>query len=80
VHAPGGGAFSGPKWMSVRGALHENGKVIGSFCAKRINGGGPFGQFKGTCAIVGRSAKVIGRDIAGWLEKPTQDAKLGDAR
>ena len=66
--------------MSVRGALHENGKVIGSFCAKRINGGGPFGQFKGTCAIVGRSAKVIGRDIAGWLEKPTQDAKLGDAR
>jgi len=80
VHAPGGGAFSGPKWMSVRGTLRDNGAVIGTFRAKRISSGGAFGQFKGTCSIIARSAKVIGRDIAGWLEAPTKDAKLGNAK
>ena len=36
VHAPGGGAFSGPKWMSVKGELYDRGKQIGSFRAKRF--------------------------------------------
>ena len=26
VHAPGGGAFSGPKWVTVEGALRDNGR------------------------------------------------------
>lgn len=76
VHGPGGGPFSGPKWMAVSGKLHERGKLIGSFRAKRVSGG--FAQ--GTCAALGRCASAIGRDIAAWLQAPTMDAELGDAR
>ena len=74
VHAPGGGAFSGPKWMSVKGELFDNGKQIGSFRAKRLSTGGAFGGFKGTCAIIGRCSKTLGSDIAGWLGSPTPNA------
>lgn len=80
VHAPGGGAFSGPKWMTVKGDLLENGKSIGSFRAKRFSTGGAFAGFKGTCSIIGRCTKAIGQDIASWLQSPTRDAELGDAR
>jgi hypothetical protein len=80
VHAPGGGAFSGPKWMTVKGELFQNGKSAGSFRAKRFSTGGAFGGFKGTCSIIGRCAKTLGQDIATWLQSPTPDAELGDAR
>jgi hypothetical protein len=80
VHAPGGGAFSGPKWMSVNGTLYDRGKQIGSFRAKRFSTGGAFGTFKGSCAIIGRCARAIGQDVAGWLAAPTQNAELGDAK
>ena len=79
VHAPGGGAFSGPKWMTVTGVLREDGRKVGSFTAKRFSGGGMFGAYKGTCAIVARCAKAIGKDIAGWLRSPQDGARLGDA-
>ncbi len=79
VHAPGGGAFSGPKWMTVTGVLREDGREVGSFTAKRFSGGGAFGAYKGTCAIVRRCAKAIGKDIAGWLRNPEDGARLGDA-
>ena len=79
VHAPGGGAFSGAKYMTVEGVLRENGRAIGNFTASRYSGGGVFGGYKGTCAIVGRCAKAIGKDIAGWLENPQKDSKLGNA-
>jgi hypothetical protein len=80
VHAPGGGAFSGAKWMTVNGTLYDRGKQIGTFRAKRFSTGGAFGAFKGSCAIIGRCAKAIGQDIAGWLGAPTQNAQLGDAQ
>jgi hypothetical protein len=80
VHAPGGGVFSGPKWMAVYGKLWDAGQLVGSFRAKRFSTGGAFGEFKGTCSILGRCAKAIGMDIGRWLEKPTLDAELGDAR
>jgi hypothetical protein len=77
VHGPGGGPFSGPKWMAVTGKLHERGKVIGSFRAKRLSTGG---FVKGTCATLGGCATAIGRDVAAWLQAPTMNAELGDAR
>jgi hypothetical protein len=79
IHGPGGGAFSGPKWMSVTGVLREDGREVGSFTAKRISGGGVFGGYKGTCSILARCAKAIGKDIAGWLRNPAKKARLGDA-
>jgi hypothetical protein len=79
VRAPGGGAFSGAKSMTVKGTLREDGKKIGNFVASRFSGGGAFAFYKGTCAIVGRCAKAIGKDIADWLKSPGKDSRLGDA-
>lgn len=79
VLGTGGGAWSGAKSVTVRGELKENGKVIGSFTAARFSGGGAFGGFKGTCAILGRCIQTLGKDIARWLEEPTMNAMLGNA-
>jgi hypothetical protein len=79
VHAPGGGAFSGAKSMTVSGTLRQDGAEIGSFTARRYSGGGVFGGYKGTCAIVGRCAKTIGKDISRWLQNPAKDSKLGNS-
>ena len=75
----GGGAWSGPKTVTVRGSLQENGEVIGSFVGTRYTTGGAFGGFKGTCSLLGRCIKSLGADIAKWLQAPTIDAMLGDA-
>lgn len=79
VLGTGGGAWSGSKSVTVEGELIENGEVIGSFTAARYSSGGAFAGFKGTCAILGRCIKAIGKDIAGWLKKPTMHAMLGNA-
>jgi len=79
VHAPGGGAWSGAKWMRVEGTLKDaSGKVLGTFDASRYSGGGAFGGYKGTCSIIGRCTKAIGKDIAQWLAAPSMNATLGD--
>ena len=75
LHAPGGGPFSGPKWMAVEGKLYDKGKLIGSFRAKRLST-----AMKGTCGTLARISQAIGQDIAAWLDAPTMDAELGDAR
>ncbi len=74
----GGGAWSGAKAVKVKGTLTKNGRVIGDFMARRYSGGGFFGAYKGTCAIMGRCVKALGRDIAEWLQNPTRHAALGD--
>jgi hypothetical protein len=79
VRAPGGGIFSGRKWLTVAGSLRENGREIGSFTAARHSTGGATGAFAGNCGILGRAAQVLAQDIAAWLEAPTQRARLGDA-
>ena len=77
VFAPGGGAWSGPKWMTVTGTLVENDQAIASFGAKRYSSGGAFGGYKGTCSIIGRCTKAIAQDIAAWLKSPVDGAELG---
>ena len=67
------GAFSGPKFMTVRGALIENGKEIADFDAKR-------GALKvsNTCSMLDKAEKELGSDIAQWLEHPRPHSHLGD--
>jgi hypothetical protein len=78
VNAAGGGAWSGAKSMSVAGKLYDGGKQVGDFTAMRYSGGGFFGGYKGTCSIVGRCSKTLGKDIADWLKNPTEHAHLGN--
>lgn len=75
VHAPGGGIFSGPKWVTLKGTLKQGGKELGSFTAKRNSLSG-----SGTCGMLGRSVTAIADDIAEWLKNPSSGANLGDAR
>lgn len=71
-----GGAWSGRKSLVVEGTLTENGKQIGSFVAERTSGK----NYRGTCPLLGRSAKAIGKDVAEWLQTPTINARLGEAK
>lgn len=75
----GGGAWSGPKSVTIEGKLYDNGKLIGSFKARRQSGGGAFAGYKSTCAILGRCIETLGSDVAEFLAKPRMNATLGDA-
>jgi len=74
----GGGAWSGPKSVTIQGTLTEGDKVVGTFLGRRTSTGGAFGGFKGTCAIIGRCVKTLGSDVGKWLKNPSVDAKLGE--
>jgi hypothetical protein len=78
VQGAAGGAWSGAKSVVLKGSLSQNGKVLGDFKARRYSGGGMFGGYKGTCAILGRCVKTLGKDVAEWLARPTPQAVLGD--
>ncbi len=75
VVAKGGGLYSGPKWMEVKGTLLTNGKPGPSFRAKRVTT-----QGARACSAAARCAKAIAKDIAKWLKNPVDNAALGDAR
>lgn len=78
IVASAGGVFSGAKSVTVKGALYKSGKKIGSFEGRRTSGGGAVFGYKGTCSILGRCVKALGKDIADWLVKPTMNARLGE--
>jgi len=78
VYAPGGGAFSGGKSVTIAGDLTENGKTLGDFKARRISGGGAFAAFKGTCDIAGRDVETLGKDVSTFLATPTEGARMGN--
>lgn len=75
VLAPGGGAWSGPKTVTMTGTLWENGKALGNFTATRYTTRG-----HGTCGMLERDAKEIAGDIGKWIASPDKDALLGDAK
>jgi len=64
----GGGAWSGPKAITVNAELLENGKVVRQAKINRWSVGGVFGAFKGTCSILERSADAIGKDLSRWTQ------------
>ncbi|MBL0162625.1 MAG: hypothetical protein IPP82_02930 [Xanthomonadales bacterium] len=62
----------------VAGKLYRDGELVGSFAARRNSMGGAFAGYKGSCSVLGRTVKALGKDIAEWLKSPTMDATLGD--
>jgi hypothetical protein len=67
VHGVGGGGWSGPKSISVRAELVENGKSLAVNVLHRNSRGGVMGGVSGTCAIFERIAEALGKDVANWL-------------
>jgi hypothetical protein len=76
VSNSGGGSWSGPKWLVISGTLKDNGKVIGTFRARRTATGAGWGG--STCGMLNRCAKTLGKDVLKWLEQPSMNAKLGE--
>lgn len=75
IHAPSGGWFSGPKWITVEGRLLQGKTVKGSFLAKETSMASAT-----ACGMLTKVMTVLAADIAAWLENPTKNAKLGSAR
>ncbi len=74
-----GNAFMGHhKYSAARGTLFENGKKLASFEARRQSMGGAFAGYKGSCSVLGRTVKAMGKDVAAWLKQPNDNALLGD--
>lgn len=74
-----GNAFIGhAKSSSVRGDLYEDGRHVAGFDATRNSMGGAFAGYKGSCSVLGRTMRAMGRDIAQWLANPVDGAELGD--
>lgn len=74
-----GNAFIGHhKATRVRGALYQDGTEVASFKAMRNSMGGFFAGYKGSCSVLGRTVRALGKDIAEWLVAPKDDAELGD--
>jgi hypothetical protein len=68
----GGGAWSGPKAITVTADLLDpSGKVLRHAKINRWSVGGMFGAFKGTCTILDRSAAAIGKDLSRWVRDPS---------
>jgi hypothetical protein len=73
-------ATYGKREMTVRGVLYENGKKRGDFLVNRHTARSKgFVPYRGTCNMLDNIAKVMAKDIAGWLESPSMGARLGDA-
>jgi len=69
AHGVGGGAWTGSKSMSIRVDIRKEGAAIGSTVLTRSSGGGAFGGVMGTCAILDRVARALGKDVAVWLSR-----------
>lgn len=69
VLGPAAGAFSGPKSMSILAELMNNGKVERS--AKLHRTSVSVNIFKGTCSILDKTARTLGKDVVKWIESPS---------
>ena len=75
--ANAGGLYGGPKIVQLRGVLDQQGAAPVQFTAQRqmfIY----FGIPRSTCSMVGQVTYALGGDIAKWLNKPVDGAKLGE--
>lgn len=73
VMGANGGGWTGPKAITVKPRLVENGKVIREGRMTRWSTGGVFAAFKGTCSILRRCSKQIAEDMVDWINDPNYD-------
>lgn len=55
------------KYMQATAVLYKDGDRVASQTFMRDSMGGLFGEYKGSCSVLGRNSKAIGKDIANWL-------------
>ncbi|MDB5815189.1 MAG: hypothetical protein JWN23_2306 [Rhodocyclales bacterium] len=72
AHALGGSTITGPKWITVRGELFDQDKLIGSFRSQQrtINGAAE------RCATLRSLGRHLAVEISEWLDDPRMDSKL----
>lgn len=67
----GGGAWSGPKAITVKAELLREQEVQRQQKLNRWSTGGFWGAFKSTCSILDRAATSLARDLGKWAFDPT---------
>ena len=78
VFGAGGGGWSGPKHLELQGRLlDKGGKIVGSFRGRRTSAAG-FTALKGTCSMLHKCSKTLGKDLAVWLQDPKPNSYLGN--
>lgn len=78
VFGAGGGGWSGPKHVEITGKLLDNkGKMVGSFRGRRTSSAG-FTALKGTCSMLHKCSKALGKDVTKWLGNPRPNSFLGE--
>ena len=71
-----GNAFIGhAKGMAVSATLYVDGKQVGKKTFTRNFSGGMFGAYKSSCAVLNRTSKVLGSDIAQWVVREQKNAQ-----
>ncbi len=75
----GGGAWSGPKALTVYADLIQNGKVVRHTRINRWSTGGIWGGFKSTCSIIERCSVAIAKDLTRWAADPSYTLKEDEA-
>ena len=66
----GGGAWSGPKAITLRAELLDGKTVTRQQKVNRWSMGGFWGGFKGTCSILDRTATRLAKDLTQWSYDP----------
>jgi hypothetical protein len=74
IHAIGGGGFTGPKWVKIRGELKLDGKVINNFEVTSHSVG-----LDTACETLQRIARQLGAYTARWLARPQNHAPAAAA-
>jgi len=71
MHASGGGAMSGPKFLNISGELWDGTSKVATFTFNKWTLAGIT-----TCRAVDSLVDAAAYTIADWLRMPTIDAKL----
>ena len=78
--ALGSGGMLPSTSISIDGVLKQDAKVVGTFVATRFAKAGFLPFMTSECSVFSKAVKLLAEDVSKWLENPSLDARLGDAR